>query len=260
MAPRAHLRTDGGHVCTTGKQAELTPSQHPGHPAMGTRLAPTFGSKVRKLLEAWCLSPCSDADAPHCAPVHPQHHTGGVWCVGGIAGRKGVCGGGHSHVFGPGLGEGWVATSLLLTPMCGACTHPSRNARASSPGGVEGVGRPGGAALGRQGGLVWCAWRGAREGWCVVSAHVLVSMPHVGKWGYRHAVHMHSTRTTYCRCFACRGPWSACLRAWACTTCGGVHMAGGTWWACAHPMSGDPASAPNGVAAPAVARTRTWRP
>lgn len=133
MAPRAHLRTDGGHVCTTGKQAELTPSQHPGHPAMGTRLAPTFGSKVRKLLEAWCLSPCSDADAPHCAPVHPQHHTGGVWCVGGIAGRKGVCGGGHSHVFGPGLGEGWVATSLLLTPMCGACTHPSRNARASSP-------------------------------------------------------------------------------------------------------------------------------
>ena len=133
MAPRAHLRTDGGHVCTTGKQAGLTPSQHPGHPAMGTRLAPTFGSKVRELLEAWCLSPCSDADAPHCAPVHPQHHTGGVWCVGGIAGRKGVCGGGHSHVFGPGLGEGWVATSLLLTPMCGACTHPSRNARASSP-------------------------------------------------------------------------------------------------------------------------------
>jgi hypothetical protein len=133
MAPRAHLRTDGGHVCTTGKQAELTPSQHPGHPAMGTRLAPTFGSKVRKLLEAWCLSPCSDADAPHCAPVHPQHHTGGVWCVGGIAGRKGVCGGGHSHVFGPGLGEGWVATSLLLTPMCGTCTHPTRNARASSP-------------------------------------------------------------------------------------------------------------------------------
>ena len=85
--------------------------------------------------------------------------------------------------------------------------------------------------MGRQGGLVWCAWRGAREGWCVVSAHVLVSMPHVGKWGYRHAVHMHSTRTTYCRCFACRGPWSACLRAWACTTCGGVHMAGGTRWA-----------------------------
>jgi hypothetical protein len=131
--PGAHPRTDGGHVGTTGKTAGQTPSQHPGHPAMRTRLAPTFGSKVRKLFEAWCLSPCSDAEVPHPAPVHPQHHTGGVWCVGGIAGWKGVCGGGHSHVFGPGLGEGWVATSLLLTPMCGTCTHPSQNARASSP-------------------------------------------------------------------------------------------------------------------------------